>query len=112
MLLRGAASAPLPDPTPSTVTSSLALPDVVPAPTVRPGIVSHGSVTFTWTYDQHEPGDHFQWRRKDVAVEAKWTDTPKAQAVLKNVTSACIEVNVLRADGSYSVQTGSNCGGK
>lgn len=73
----------------------------VPAPEGLSGTVSNGTVTFTWTNPDPQPGDMFQWKQTHVTDAAGAQSTTATTATVDGA-GACIEVLLVRDDGRFS----------
>jgi hypothetical protein len=71
----------------------------------RPAITatraSAGAVRFTWSYANHAAGDVFRWNRQGTLGAASGRTTqPELTVSASRGQTVCIEVEVVRADGS------------
>ncbi|MEK0155095.1 serine/threonine-protein kinase [Arthrobacter oryzae] len=60
-----------------------------------------GKVRFTWTNPQPKPGDTYRWRVFDEGT-FQATDKPEAEPILKPGEVYCVQVMIVRRDGSSS----------
>jgi hypothetical protein len=86
-----------------TLTQSSGVPDDIgpPGPVTVVGTrVDAATVRFTWTYGNAAPGsDSFRWQTSD-AVKSGTVKTPTLDLPDPAGTSICVQVKVVRADGS------------
>ena len=73
----------------------------------KPAIIatraSAGAVRFTWTYANHAAGDVFRWNRQGTLGAASGRTTqPELTVSASRGQTVCIEVEVVRADGSQA----------
>jgi tRNA A-37 threonylcarbamoyl transferase component Bud32 len=93
---------PPPRPAPTTVgNQNAAIDEPPPGAVTIVGKRHGGKITFTWTYDGADATDTFLWR---VTGAAKTTAATQPTAVVRDTTGGqvCIQVKVVRLDGSYS----------
>jgi serine/threonine protein kinase len=78
---------------------------IVPGtPTVTGKLVDPGHVTFTWNYDDAQPGDTFHWQRDDAGAtpSAGVVTTPTLDANVTAGQQACLQVRVFRSTGGLA----------
>jgi hypothetical protein len=73
----------------------------VPEVALLKGVVgAGGKVTFTWNNPSPKQGDVYKWRLKDA--EFNVTSTPRVEVVGKPGEYTCIQVFIVRTDGTTS----------
>ena len=82
-------------------------------PTVKAHRVSATEVEFTWTYANPAAGDTFRWQRVSGTAGPPdgRTSTPSLPVHLASGQAICIQVEVVRLDGTESAQPGQACSG-
>ncbi|RIJ77488.1 serine/threonine protein kinase [Nakamurella silvestris] len=76
--------------------------DAVPPPGELAAERSGTDVLFRWSNPKPEPLDRFYWRRTDRGAAADRHQADGTSVALTGVTQACIEVVLVRDDGSMS----------
>jgi hypothetical protein len=100
------AAAPTSDP-------ALAVVDVVPAPAELTGTATADGVSFTWTNPEPRTGDSYDWQRVRTGGPEEAVNRVSDPAVtITGVAQACIEVVIVRDDGSSSVRPAQACVGE
>lgn len=71
-----------------------------------------GKALFTWANPQPKPGDTFKWRVYDVQATGPYqaTEEPKTEVALNPAAMTCIQVMIVRSDGSSSPMEGDSIG--
>jgi hypothetical protein len=100
--------------TATTMTSdpALAVVDVVPQPAGLTGTVTPDGVTFTWTNPDPQPGDGYDWQRTKTGQAETVSRVTEPAVTIPGATQACIEVVIVRDNGSSSVRPADACVGK
>ncbi|MBT2530717.1 serine/threonine protein kinase [Arthrobacter sp. ISL-48] len=67
-------------------------------------IDGNGKATFTWTNPQPKSGDAYKWRVYTVGGSGEYQSTPSptAQVAVNPTEPTCIQVMIIRSDGSSS----------
>ena len=90
----------------------LAIVGVVPAPTDLAGQATPDGVTFTWTNPDPRPGDTFDWSRTDLGADQPVARVPEPTVTVPGVQKACVEVVIVRDNGSSSAAPARECVGQ
>jgi serine/threonine protein kinase len=100
--------------TSATVTSdpALAVVDVVPQPAGLTGAVTPDGVAFTWTNPDPQPGDSYDWQRTGTGADEPVNRVTEATLTIEGARQACIEVVIVRDNGSSSVRPADACVGE
>jgi hypothetical protein len=90
----------------------LAVVGVVPAPTDLAGQQTPDGVTFTWTNPDPQPGDTFDWSRTDLGADQPVTRVSEPTVTVPAVQKACVEIVIVRDNGSSSASPARECVGQ
>ena len=90
----------------------LAVVGVVPAPTDLTGQQTLDGVTFTWTDPDPQPGDSCDWSRTDLGADQPVARVPEPTVTVPGVQKACVEVVIVRDNGSSSATPARECVGQ
>ena len=101
-----------PERTPTSTGTPAVTDRAVPTPQdVTARVATDGSVVFSWTNPDPEPGDRYLW---GVASAGRPTtldtvDEPQVQVYPDRPGQLCVEVSVVRSDGRYSAEPAVGC---
>jgi len=98
--------------TATTSDPALAVVDVVPAPAGVTGSVTPDGVTFGWTNPDPQPGDSYDWQRTRTGQDEPVNRVTDPRVTIPGVQQACIEVVLVRDNGSSSVRPADACVGE
>ena len=100
--------------TATTLTSdpALAVVDVVPPPAGLTGTVTPDGVRFTCTNPDPQPGDGYDWQRTKTGQPETVSRVTEPAVTVPGATQACIEVVIVRDNGSSSVRPADACVGE
>jgi len=109
---KGADPPPVDQPEP-TVSQGipLAVVGVVPAPTDLVGQQTPEGVSFTWTNPDPQAGDTFDWNRSDLGPDQPVTRVREPTVTVPGVQKACVEVVIVRDNGSATASAVNACVG-
>jgi hypothetical protein len=117
IVLSGGTDAPALDdagPVTSAVASdpALAVVDLVPPPADLTGTVTPDGVTFTWINPEPQAGDSYDWQRTKTGQDEPANRVSDPSVTITGVQQACIEVVIVRDNGSSSVRPADTCVGE
>jgi serine/threonine protein kinase len=93
---------PAPRPSPSPIGSqNAAIEQPPPGPVTIVGHRSGSNITFTWSYDGADASDTFLWRLVGSSA-TKAVSQPTVTMHEKQHDRVCIQIKVVRVDGTYS----------
>ena len=84
---------------------------VVPAPTDLVGQQTPEGVSFTWTNPDPQAGDTFDWNRSDLGPDQPVTRVREPTVTVPGVQKACVEVVIVRDNGSATASAVNACVG-
>jgi hypothetical protein len=113
LVVRGTAAAPPPVPRPtSPPQSAFVATTLTPSPSALLGRVFGKKVVFTWKNPDPQPGDYFEWQRTDAPPGAQWDRLVATTVTIAGTSKVCVDVNLIRQNGSSSTSPASACAGK
>jgi hypothetical protein len=112
VLSQGVEPPPVPGPTTTAAPTALAIDAVVPAPAELSGQAAGDSVVFHWTNPEPQPGDSYDWRRSDLGSDEPVARVQEPTVTVPGVQQACIEVAIVRDNGTSSAHPAVGCVGQ
>ena len=91
---------------------ALAVVDVVPPPVDLTGTLTPDGVAFTWTNPEPQAGDSYDWQHTKTGQEEPANRVTDPGVTIGGVQQACIEVVIVRDNGSSSVRPADACVGE